>query len=429
MDPREFEQRKAEVSEGMFLVPTVNLDRLREYAERMNRKATKLGLTLRPVAVETRGEPEVLRVKRWHAGDIAGSGCSPSSWEHIEFVEVNVTGETPVLPGWEFVGVVDRLPSDDGQETTVFRMAPGAAIPERVKDTPAWCDHCRTNRYRKLTFLVKQSDTGEVKQVGSTCIRDYLGHESAEAVARYAELYLALMDLAESDPDSWDWDSADIRSAASAYVSVERFLPWVALAIREQGWVSKSKAWDEWKTATATVAESWQYDAERGQPGPRPESQDEEAAEAALEWAHDLSDDECDGSDYLYNIRQLATTGLMHRRKHVGLAASIVGSHRNELERRARDEWKKTVNPEPFGEVGKRYPLTLTCRFTREVESDYGVSVLHKLQDTEGHLFTWFASGAYAIEEGETVAVKATVKDHRAYNGDRETVLTRVKAV
>ena len=55
----------------------------------------------------------------------------------------------------------------------------------------AWCEHCGLRRRRKATFVVVHVDSGELRQVGSGCLRDFLGGHDPDRACRQAE-YLAL---------------------------------------------------------------------------------------------------------------------------------------------------------------------------------------------------------------------------------------------
>src|SRR5258708_22793012 len=84
--------------------------------------------------------------------------------------ELIVEGVAPKIAGWSFLAT----PSWDGG-VLVTRTVPGfdgRIDPGSVQDQ--WCDHCRTRRERYDTYLVQGQD-GERKQVGSTCIKDFLG--------------------------------------------------------------------------------------------------------------------------------------------------------------------------------------------------------------------------------------------------------------
>src|SRR5947209_3468044 len=85
----------------------------------------------------------------------------------LDFVEVTVTGEAPKVAGWSFVATL----AWDAEVGLITRVVPGLDVePDlsslRAEGTTAWCDHCGTARFRLDTFALRNTETGEIKQVG-----------------------------------------------------------------------------------------------------------------------------------------------------------------------------------------------------------------------------------------------------------------------
>jgi len=57
----------------------------------------------------------------------------------------------------------------------------------------------------------------------------------------------------------------------------------------------------------------------------------------------------------------------------------------------------------------------------------FGPSYLHLLKDDTGNQFSWITGNKLEIAEGSHVKLDATVKQHKLYNGVKQTVLTRAK--
>lgn len=101
-----------------------------------------------------------------------------------------------------------------------------------------------------------------------------------------------------------------------------------------------------------------------------------------------------------------------------------------EAERIAAIATKKHV-----GVVGARTEMTLTVRFWVDFDGYYGTTRLYLMEDADGNSVNWMASSGGLrddnshVEKGETVVVKATVKEHRFYKMVPETRVTRVKLV
>jgi superfamily I DNA/RNA helicase len=169
----------SESGQRLFLVPKAKWPSLQKLVQRLAKRATSLGVP----------EPKLNAVREWTALPPAGThGARGRTPEHLL---VTVEGEPPVLLGWKFLGAIRHKGKLD-----VRHLLPGAALPETFVFGPPRCDHCHTIRRRKSTFLV-QRENGEVKQVGSTCVEDFIGH-SAEGHLWFAEALFQLEDkLAE----------------------------------------------------------------------------------------------------------------------------------------------------------------------------------------------------------------------------------------
>ena len=84
-----------------------------------------------------------------------------------------------------------------------------------------------------------------------------------------------------------------------------------------------------------------------------------------------------------------------------------------------------------IGELTVRAEYELKVTGIREINSDFGVTILHMMEDRSGNRVKWFSSGARLDpqETGEFIRVKATVKTHGEYRGIKETLMNRIKRV
>ena len=80
------------------------------------------------------------------------------------------------------------------------------------------------------------------------------------------------------------------------------------------------------------------------------------------------------------------------------------------------------------GAMGERLDLYLTVERTIELDGNYGRSTMHLMRDDCGNLYVWTtASKSWAV--GSEHHIRGTVKDHRTYKGEKQTVLTRCLTV
>ena len=140
------------------------------------------------------------------------------------------------------------------------------------------CDHCRLRRKRVETFVVWHAGTQRLRQVGTGCLRDFLGGHDPERLCRQAEyVLLARQSLAAatSEPGA--------RHTADDGVALEVFAAHAAMALRAHGWISRERARETGQLASADAA----LHSLRSSPL-APRSGDVALATAALAWAREL---------------------------------------------------------------------------------------------------------------------------------------------
>ena len=392
----------AEKTEITRWIPERNLEGLRVRIGKMLRKANKLGID--PVTLEVLGDHLV-------AGEHEGT--------FTKEVEVRVTGETPKIGGWTFVATLEHT-----AEGNILRAVPGIELPAYYRECPPTCDHCGLGRNRKDTYVVRSED-GTFKQVGRNCLMDFLGGVSPEAAVAMAEW---LIELAAG---SLDGDIDDFRGRGEIYFSVENYLAYVAVEIRQRGWTSRRTEHETNKRSTATAAlrSIFPVDSYDREDRLLPDPQDEEMAEKAIKWVLGLEPEEVAKSDYLNNLTVTVKMKAITDRE-AGIAASAIIAYRRSVEKEVRKEAGKAS--EWFGEVKKREDFTLTFLGQNSFDSYYGTKWVVRLQDEAGNNAVWFSTsypgiGDDALEIGRTYKVKATVKECGDYKGTKQTVLTRVK--
>lgn len=86
-----------------------------------------------------------------------------------------------------------------------------------------------------------------------------------------------------------------------------------------------------------------------------------------------------------------------------------------------------------IGQVGDKIELdvTLEKRAWFEIPSFRGfgteIKYIYTFRNAHGDAIVWKTSKGLAIENGEAVHIKATIKDHGEYDDEKQTVITRCK--
>lgn len=429
-----------------YQIPEENLAELTKKMSKLARKATKLNVGTASFEV---GGFEDRVYYRNKSGDrvayVEGKDSKLDSMvlnhtlptEYVRFYSVTVTGETPRLNGWEFIGTLMHLADDQGNVINMLRTVPSfkGQLPERFRTaSPENCDHChKVIRTRKETFVVR-SEAGEFKQVGRNCTQDFLGGQDPTQVANLLQILLDLNAACEQNEESMGGGSG-----GATRHGMLSFLSAVALMVRIEGWTSRGKARASDGQLTATADMAMEYLTPPTSSEARAKwaawvaanpitAEDIETAEKASDYAHNELAARDTRSDYEHNL-YVATVQATVDYRLTGIVASLVPYYLREVERQVirENEMAQAKNSEYIGTVGEKVVLTVTCAKIITCETQFGTSFLHRLITLEGCVVVWFSSNAENnLKPGVTTLIKATVKKHDIRQNVKQTVVTRL---
>jgi hypothetical protein len=375
-----------------FLMPSGNHSMIEEKLAKLNKRATKLGL-----------DPIVLT---W--------GKAMLNDKQEMFLPCELTGPLTVsYDGWEFVATLQHLPTG---ENIIRAIAHDFDIPTEYRASGSACEHCKVKRYRKDTYLVYSEEKSEVLQVGSTCIKDFLGGNSPDNIMQRAsfvgELLAFMEGASHGSPQGHDEGIFHIVS----------FLAQTSACIRDYGWLSKGQAYKDGGTSTAVRV---QDNLTSGTDFKRSliTAEDKQLAKEAADWAENLTDEEVEPSDYLYNIRAIARSGMVGYRT-MGFAASILNAYE-------RDNLVQTPKKESdfIGTLKKREIFDLKVKKVTGFTGPYGYTNKYIFEDSFGNIVVWLTSVPAELEEGKKYAIKGTVKEHLEFKGSRQTSISRCEVL
>jgi superfamily I DNA/RNA helicase len=92
----------------------------------------------------------------------------------------------PEINGWRLLGILHHK----DHQTEVHPME-GEQVPSQYRNAPPNCDHCHVDRQRNDTFIL-QNEAGELKQVGRTCLEDFFGGLSPDALTYLSDAIVSL---------------------------------------------------------------------------------------------------------------------------------------------------------------------------------------------------------------------------------------------
>ena len=350
----------------------------------------------------------------------------------LRYVLVDVEGHA-VVNGWKFIASVEH--TDKGN--IISKVVTDVEVPERYYDIDPVCEHCGTNRRRKDTFIVMNEETGEFKMVGKSCLKDFTGGMSAEAVTAFIAGFDEVI-KGETPMEGY---------SLVRYMKVREFLHYVAETIRHFGYVKRASgvrgtadragnyyAYDHgWLNGPWNEFERERCKKEMEMCGFNPDSPEAvDETEKALEWLNGQEDN----SNYMHNLK--VACSLEYDNGHDGVLASLFPTYKRELayeaERRAREaERLARIEAEKVsewvGNVGDKVDIRV-----RKVEvitawvSSYGyrdkMVYVYKITDDSGNIFTW-KTGTDIPEDVK--GIRGTVKEHKEFRGVKQTEVTRCR--
>lgn len=333
---------------------------------------------------------------------------------HVDGSMVSISGQAPVLGGWRFLAKIEH----NAGGNLVKRLTGGDNSPAEWHMCAPNCDHCGVSRDRNNTFMLENIDSGAVKQVGSSCMSDFLGHQQRDP-ERIAAMFDHLMDVVqdfEFDPER------ELGGTGRVNLGVEPVkLMAATLRIVEEdgGYLSAEKAESLSCLSTGDRLRSAFWSAK-----PIAVNSDVGHTERAKQVVAWLKDQKVDDSLWLRNIAHLAD-GPCITSKNAGLFASGYVAWNRDLQRQLRQErgagdW--------IGEVGAKIATAATLERRGAYENAYGIVAVLSFRDEEGNGMVWKTqSPPQGLMVGATYHVAATVKSHGEYKGDKQTEVIRVK--
>ena len=120
----------------------------------------------------------------------------------------------------------------------------------------------------------------------------------------------------------------------------------------------------------------------------------------------------------------------------IRLSWDLVGQENNTL--KPDDQVKAAVESliydkdisEFVGTIGERIELILTVEKAISLEGYYGQSILYTMRDNNQNIFIWItASKTIHLEENNVYHLRGTVKEHKKYKNQKQTILSRCALV
>lgn len=376
-----------------YMIPSSAKDELQKKLEKLGKKATAYGNHLDWKF----GEETVVTRNIYSVED---QTKTKTGEQQVFAVEVEIESDIIRKDGFTVVAQIETLESGKN----IVKMIDDSAQAELEWYTmPLFCEHCHTHRVRRFTYIVKD-ESGNYKQVGKTCLKDYCGIDPKMLV--YSQEIEDLI-LDDYSIDGYEY-------CGSGYVAFD-VLEAIARAndiIKEHGYVKS----DENNSTKSRLM------SEYGRLEPS-----EESKKLAVEMQKDFSQiDYSELTDFQRNIKTMLQAGYI-RSNAFGYIAYAPVMYKQMLQKREQEARRNQdkANSSYIGKVGDR--ITVEYKDMVQVtfwETVYGTTYLYKFTTVDGNVIVWFASKFLEPSLGK---ITGTVKEHSEYNGEKQTILTRCR--
>jgi hypothetical protein len=301
---------------------------------------------------------------------------------------------------WSLIATLRHRP---GRPTAV-ELAPGA---ERIdveawSRSEGWCEHCRTRRARRTTYLLRRRN-GSLAQIGSTCLAEFIGDgnpmRGLRPSSRLRSPHQRRHQLGE-------------QRRASEYIDTRVYLAHVAQAVFDGGFVSTAAARRgrpaTWSQALATL------DVARS-----PSSRARRRAHETVEWAFDELRARPELDAFERRLVEVLGQERLTLRELPTAAAGIYAYHQH-LRRQIEAREKAG---EYLGEPGEVITASLIVRRVERVATPGGPVQRHFLRDELGRIAVW--DGQNQTPACTANNLEIVVAEHARIDGRPVTVLAR----
>lgn len=410
------EQKK----DNVYAIWQGHMDELRKKVAKIQKKCSKYGCDF---IFEEVGE-EIREVEDKTSVD-------PTTGKHpkynLKYILVRADG-TALINGWEFVASVEHT-----EKGNIFSKAlTDVEIPLRYRCSDPYCEHCNSNRMRKGTFIVRNAETGEFKQVGHNCLMDYTHGMSASCATFFASIKDVFEEEAERMPSGF--------GSHEKYFDTKEVLRYSAETIRLFGYSKSENGADSTRSRMSAY-----FDCRHG--GLFPKEYNEEISQLLNDVGFNADSDEAkkmvedalawletqeESNDYMHNLKVVCALDYTTYNKF-GLLVSLFPTFNKDLEiqeqRKAEAELGK--NSEYVGKVGDKVDVQidsvkLITSWTNSFTYDLTTTYVWKIIGKDGNIYTW-KTQKWMDTDKPPVSIKGTVKEHKEFREVKQTELTRCK--
>ncbi len=390
----------------------------------INRHAKKLNFN--DFTIERTGAFEDRNMVLTHV-DFDGNEKNHS--EIIRWVEIIVTGDDVIIGDWKFLAQIDHQFTEEQKYVNIVNNFTNIPVAKQYINVAPNCEHCNHKRTRSKTYIVQHVKTGEMKQVGSTCVKDFTGYANPNSIFNFfAKFDSFRMDIFDEEQYYTGGYSFDQRYDTEDYTRI------AIEFIINNGFKSRNKCeFDESPTSDYVRDEMKIWMSQHTSHPEYAEKNFSERGAKLFKYAF---------SEYLDNLKNSDRNDFEEQmyaflsdksfpQKSGGIMTYVAFDIKQKFEKaqQPKRDPSKSIH---VGELKQRFEREVTMVYSGEYYSQFTDSQLpmYRFLDADGNIFIWFASNwNFDMEVNTTTSVKMTVKKHDTYKGTKQTYVNRVAMV
>jgi len=350
-----------------------NVETIETEIKRLNKKVEKLGLSK---IVYTVGLPYQQKTLRWKEVETTFGKELVSTEIIVTKKDVTISADEPESNGWTFAASITHAQDDKGITHNLIACANVKEIPqipEKYRSVGSDCEHCNVKRIRNNTYILFNLSTNEFKQVGSSCLQDFLNcdlHKFAsmkcwlDIIRIFSDDYFD--EMGSGRPPNGEW-LVKIIEVTQAYTNIFGFVSkkkvfesqnseLIATSTKVYDFISSSHfGGGNSKEVPWHVSETQKY-------GFIFNEKSKKKAQDVIDWFDTVSDEEIEKSDYMKNLKAIVCLSYIPF-KFFGLACSLISCYFYAMEKikKASEEKVNNANSQFVGTINKMSNFTFTC--------------------------------------------------------------------
>jgi len=385
--------------------------------------------------------------------------------QDVSVKEIEIVEEIKPENEWEILGVLDH---EEGLIISApNKQVPYDRVPKNLHDSSN-CDHCHTKRFRNKTIFVENQDTKEIKCVGGTCIRYYLGYDYEKIMNIITQLNMFKNYFGDGgggwgDDDWFDGFGGKRYNPEDDITDVKDIVKYFMYWVNVKGYLSKAGA-ERQNTGERTIlstSEIINRDLHYIYCPPIGGSS-RDAKDAMEEWEEDYKayskiiskgddkyfdlvkdfiEERYKENNFLLNSRNFFISGgvKIKQMKYIISTCSMFWGMKLSNDIR-NQKTKELAKSEFVGTIGEKEKLeNLIVKNVSGFEGSFGWTNVYRLADENGNIFTKFGtinqrfltedSPTEDIEQGAIVSFTAEIKKHDTYRDTKQTILGRLSKI